>query len=191
MVLKQCSGFGGHSLEGSKGGYSGFLKKFYSISCLRCLKFRIWTQFKVPEINLRFFLRLGALLGASRFFQDSRDYFQNLTSELAETWYEYKMWGFWDEFEVLPKIDLFFQSFQGFFRIPGIISRTWPQNWLKLGTNTKYEVSEMNLGCFLKLGSFLGVHGAFLGFQGLFPEPYIRIGWKLVRIQNVRFLRLI
>ena len=96
MVLKQCPGFGGHSLEGSKRGCLGFLKKFCSISCPKWLKFRIWTRFKVPEINLRFFLRLGSLPGVSR---------------------------------------------------------------------------------------------AFSGFRGLFPDPDIRIGWNLVRIQNKRFLR--
>ena len=98
MVLKQCPGFGGHSLEGSKRGCLGFLKKFCSISFPKWLKFRIGTRFKVPEINFRFFLRLGSLPGVSR---------------------------------------------------------------------------------------------AFPGFRGLFPDPDIRIGWNLVRIQNVRFLRWI
>ena len=74
------------------------------------------------------------------------------------------------------KLGSFFGSSWGFFRIPGIISRTLHQNWLKLGTNTKCEVSEMNLWCFQKLASVLGVFGAFLGFQGLFPEPDLRIG---------------
>ena len=40
MVLKQCSGFGGHSLEGSKGDYSGFLKKFYSTNTVQKLNLR-------------------------------------------------------------------------------------------------------------------------------------------------------
>ena len=96
MVLKQCPGFGGHSLEGSKGGYSGFPKRIYSISCPKWFKFKMWTRFKVPEINLRFFLWLESLPGVSR---------------------------------------------------------------------------------------------AFTGFRGLFPDPDIRIGWNLVRIQNKRFLR--
>ena len=73
-------------------------------------------------MNLGCFLKLGSFLGAFGAFKDSRDYFQNLTSELFETW---------------------------------------------------YLVSEMNLRCFQKLGSLLGVFAAFLGFQGLFPEPYL------------------
>ena len=118
-------------------------------------------------------------------FQDLRDYFQNLTSEFVETQYEYKIWGLWDEFKVLLKIGLFFGNSRGFFKISGIISRTWHQNWLKLKTNIK---NVWSLRCFLKLGSFLGVFRAFLRFLGLFPETEIRIGLNSVRIQNVRFL---
>ena len=90
-----------------------------------------WDKFNVlPKIGLFF--------GSSWGFFRIPGSFQNLTSELVETWYEYKMWGFWDEFKVLPKIRLFFGSFRGFFfRISEIISRTWPKNWLKLGLNTK------------------------------------------------------
>ena len=82
---------------------------------------------------------------------------------------------------MLPKIGLFFGSFRGFFRIPGIISRNWPQNWLKLGANTKYEVSEMNLRCFLKLGSFLEVCGAFFfRISGIisrtWPKNWLKLG---------------
>ena len=83
VVLKQCSGFWGHSLEGSKGGCLGFLKNFFRISCPKCLKFRIWTLLKVPEINLKFFLRLGTLRKVSRISSVVR-----MSRIVSRTWHQ-------------------------------------------------------------------------------------------------------
>jgi hypothetical protein len=45
---------------------------------------------------------------------------------------------------------------------------------VKLGTNAYFEVSEINLRCFLRLSPCQLISEAYLGFLGLFPELDIR-----------------
>ena len=181
------------------GSLPGRVKRLFMIfgeiliskSCPKYMKFRIWTRFKVPEINLRSFLRLGSLLGVSRAFSGFQGLFPEPDTRIC--WNSVRIqnvrflrwiWGASKNWALV-------WEFQGFLRISGIISRTWHQNGLLLSTNTKCEVSEINLRFFLELGSSPGVSRAFSWFQEIFQEPDTRIGWNSVRIQNVRFLRWI